>query len=1359
MTETTRPGEIPKGSRSPGEVKPEVTSDAKKESNTGGGKSISALIQELLQDQEAKKAVIDEIMTTNDAKSNKKTTSSWAEKITTIFTQIKNPTRSSEVAAIPAVIRDVITKIPAKEINTISSPLLYTLLEAAANPSINWESAADIAKVVGNIFVIRGVDTDVARLVLRPLHDKLLAKGTPESELKNLKDFLDPPQKTKEEIAKERKEMNQRTSEVYREVYHFPISDQIANRIEEEIRLNYGSKIADGSLTPALQAQLRMQMRLDASARLHNQVIDKFTAMHAARTPKEREVKEAEYIALISSLQGNGEISEDTFRRLEDVPKKMKDYYDMVDKSTFVGHDFVDQLQHISAMSLTEDQTKLLDAMGDVDRFERFIMTADKGGIKRYINPKGQVNWQVFYGEIKEIFDEILSVADSKPNQFHQEAFNQMYEGHLYKILLKQIDRLGVQLEGKGSPLAKLDVIYQDIASSPSLIAAPADNQSRTQYRFWIDKKTDFGTALQTLLVNRMTKLQMDREHLHNIQAICNLGLGWEQLSQYTDRLGNANIDWFVHEDPDLSKALQLYMTSLQDEVSTNHGIMRTDFGHNDDLANLSITARRALWQMVAHLKQEHPEFVEKGDGWFIKKARQKIMVAQALAQGVSGDFWTTLLTARMPMGYTYNKDTNEFDVKTAYTGTESPGYEKMVTALDLDLTLERFGLPKYYNAFRWVFQSRNLDKTPDPYSREGMFLGDHGNAYEYGGRARHAFFAGADEKMMDFDEKYISFYENIRTKCVGMMHRGGWRMINWESHLKTRKVVTVHPDRTPPGYTEEVVVTPENFPKGKTEIDFAETLKEMQRIGSYLVRQFLDSVSTNKGLFDLSKMTDTEVKLFCGLNKPGSALTPDEIKTYFSKQALYEYVLFGQIERVRPSHFLRLERRRFTPGKIKGADKGEDLIQDDLVNYLKTRLKGRYFDPIIEDQIYKMYVSALGFAEKTTWWDKRAKGDTDYTFSIDDLIAHKDEIKEFIKLTKKDYGNIKIEGQDISIIESEDEAFEVLKGFFEELRTSIGKERGKYGSDYTSKETLRQRFTRFLLVDTEGDVYANSAMGDIVHRLISDDFDLSEFFFSAGGGRATARYMGETHLVAKDMIPALRNIIDNGISTFVKGTYKDVHDVEKAMEKCFIEDIKKIHTAISMMDKDQADRYVVQLAVFITQLIGKDTKFRPAGLGAAFESWVKRKEPTTAVSMMQDFFPSTLDYPSTSLNSDMIYAFGHAFMKACNISPKEPIAKEYVQATTKILGKEVNLPWKKRINKGEVHWEKEEHHFGPIKYYKWAKHYTEKNKTTFETFEKGARVTPGAKIIETIGPAITWAMLLILFMMIKEAFEKNKKK
>jgi len=1310
------------------------------------GKSISDLIKDLLQGQEeAKKEVVGEILTSNEVRENRETTSLWAEKIINIITQVKNPARSSEVVRIPPIVRNVITKLPIYEINLITSPILYSFLEAAANPLIDWESAADISQVVNTIFSIRGVDTSMARIVLRPLHDKLRAKGKSESDLKDLKDFLDPQVKTKEQQDEESKKMNETVSKVYREIYRFPISNQIESKIEAEFQTQYAEKIANGTMTPAMQTQIRNQLRADAASHLHIQVIDKYNAMHAARTPAERKLKEAEYIELISSMQHAGEISEDTYRKLEAIPEQMKDYFDKVDKETFSGREFIDQLQHISAMSLTDEQTKLLSAMGDVDNFERHILTAQKDGMSRYINAEGQINWKAFYGEIKDIFDEILSVADSKPNQFHQEAFNPMYEGHLYQILLKQIDRLGVQLQGKKSKLASLKVQYKDIGSTPTTFKADAPNQPRTQIRVWQTNETEFGNAMQTLLVNRMTNLRMDREHLHNIHAIVNLGLGWEQLSQYADRLGNAKIDWYTHEDPDLGKAIQFYMTSLQDEVSANHGVMRTDFGHEDDLSNLSITERRALWQMMAHLKKSHSDYADKGDTWIMKKARQKVATAAAITQGVTGDFWTTLLTARMPIGYSVDKDGN-FGVTTSYTGTESPGYEKMVTALDLDLTLERFGLPKYYNAFRFVFQPRNLDESPDPYSKEGLFLGHHGNAFEYGKKINHAFFGGADEKLMAFDEKYITFYESLRTKCVGLMHRGGWRNINWEAHWVPRGSET-----------------PISSPEGHKSIDFAKTLGEMQRVGSYLVRQFLDSVASNKGLFAITNMTDTEVELFCGIKKAGSQLTPDEIKKYFSKQALYEHVLFGQIERVRPSHYLRLERRRFTPGKTKTTE-AEKLIQDDLVQYLKTRLKGKYYDPIIEDHIFKMYVSALALAEKATWWENREKKQTDYEFSIDDIIRHKEEIMDFFRLTKIDYGKKPVSGQKIEIGETDEEAFEILKGFFGKLRISISKERGKYGSDYKSKETLQQRFARFLLVDapeSEHDVYANSAMGDIVHRLISDDFDLSEFFFSAGGGRVTARYMGETHLVAKDMMPALRNIIDNGITSFVKGTYKDIHEVDKAVEKLFVEDIKKIHTAISMMDKVQADRYVVQLAVFITQLIGKDRQFRAKGLGPFFENWVKRIDPTTAASMMQDFLPSTLNYPTTALDGDMVHAFGHAFMKACNISPRKEIADTYEQA--KLFGK---IPlWKRRVNKGEewVREEKEFNFFGKkIKYKGLPKKHIKHGSgqlTTFETFEKGAGVTLKAKWIETYGPTLGWVMLLIMFMMIKAAFDKNKKK
>ncbi|PIY71810.1 hypothetical protein COY87_04205, partial [Candidatus Roizmanbacteria bacterium CG_4_10_14_0_8_um_filter_33_9] len=176
---------------------------------------------------------------------------------------------------------------------------------------------------------------------------------------------------------------------------------------------------------------------------------------------------------------------------------------------------------------------------------------------------------------------------------------------------------------------------------------------------------------------------------------------------------------------------------------------------------------------------------------------------------------------------------------------------------------------------------------------------------------------------------------------------------------------------------------------------------------------------------------------------------------------------------------------------------------------------------------------------------------------------------------------------------------------------------------------------------------------------------------------------------------------------------------------------------------------------------IGKDRQFRAKGLGPFFENWVKRIDPTTAASMMQDFLPSTLNYPTTALDGDMVHAFGHAFMKACNISPRKEIADTYEQA--KLFGK---IPlWKRRVNKGEewVREEKEFNFFGKkIKYKGLPKKHIKHGSgqlTTFETFEKGAGVTLKAKWIETYGPTLGWVMLLIMFMMIKAAFDKNKKK
>ncbi len=1341
--QTTRPVEAGEHASSAQGSKPETISDLIQElaKQAHQGNAVESIHEEIKE----KKGIED--------KTNRANAQKIMEDIRQVIRVARDPSKVSELRKLPVLVQQVLLSVKLNDVYEKSSPIYFAFLEASVNPAVNWDKSEDLAQLAQRIFEIRASDPEAARHVLKPLCDRLKEKGF--NTAIDIVNFTNRVVTTSsQEEIQERKAMEKDYHDAYSTLTSFALGQPFHDRIRAETDAQFRAARSEGRMTQE-EYNAILQQKLDQDAmNLRGEVLTAFNEIASAGNDSERFAKLTMYKQKLAMLQSAGMISEQTKRDLEQVPGKLETWFQKTDERMLMGHRFIDEVKRLGTIALSKRQEEVLKAMDNADSLEKLILeskdpqTGDRMYVSRASDGTEIVNWNTFYRDVKDICDEILSLADSHPNQFHQEAFNPMYEGHLYNILLKQFARLGTQMsQSTTSRLKDMKVEYFDITSVQNPYQSQDEGLPRDLLRLRQRKETKFASAMENLLVNRMTSLRQVREHFHNIQAICNLGLGWEQLSQYSDRLGIHAVDWYYHEDEELGMAYNFYMSSLEDEVSTNGRIMRTDFGHPDDQYALNPTERRAFAQMVSVMMQ-NPAYKGLERDAIEKKARQKIRSAAAVAQGVTGEFWNILMTARMPIGRTRGVDGNGDEVLLvtgSYVGTESAGYEKMITQLDLDLLLERFGLPKFFNQFRYVFRPRDLHHPPGPYSKDGMYLGHHGNIYEVRKMKENAFFKGMSDELADFDEKFVTMTDYLRTNCVGLFARGGWRFANWEAYLFPR-------DNQPKN------------PEAYKSIDYIKTLHTLRGVGSYVVKRFLDDLAGGGLTYvQVGNMTQQEVFYFTGgrLDKTGGAITPEEKKKYFSKDVLYKTLIFNQIARVSPSRFLRFESRQFTPSD-------ELTLQTELTNRLKAVLADRnlhYSKEIVEDQVFKMYATALTLAEKSTWWQRRLNS-TDYLFDIEDINEScRSQLLEFFNQYKRDVGeSTRTGGQVIKILENEEDFLFVLKDVYQTLRASVGnpgnfdpslpkgadrglragKRRYRYNDISRGEETLQERFARFLAT-TDG-----SAKGDIIHRLAGSDFDMSEFYFSAGGDRGTGRSMGETFKVASEMNPTVSEIFNVAIPELVKGHYKDIHEFEKAVQQLFADRIKKIHGAIANMDKAQADKYVVSLGVFIAQLMGEDRIYRIRGLGDAVENFVRRMDPTTAASAMQDFFGTSLAHPTLALNSDQLYAFGEIFLRACNVPLDKPIAETYVPV--KFLGKEL---WKKRVNQGEE-WEKTK----VLGFIPWRKKvYTKGHDATIHDFEKAIGLTTGAKWLETYGPAAVIAIVAILLLMLKMAMDKNKKK
>jgi len=1243
-----------------------------------------------------------------------------------LLNQLKHPSNESQTRFLPAVTRRIISVVNTQELRPESSPAMLLLLQRSIDGT-NLNATSGIIHVADEICGMQALDREVSRQILKGMHARLVEEGmsAEDPKMKQYEQVIHAGEPSREQpdraaIAQARTRAladTKRNNEVIR---HAAVNTvRLRAKVEAELRKTNAEELQKGALSEsALQDLIAKSVEREVSA-IQGRIAGAAGEVSSA-LPEEREEAMQKLHQILDEYQSEGLISDRVYESVSQAQerniKQMEAGEQVSDEPVRGNENELIFEASRAGLIFTPEQQRLLQGLDSPEALQRLFQSSGT----RYMR-NGQIEWDAFYQEVKDIFEDVLSVADSRPNEFFQEAFSPLHEGHFFNVLRKRLSWLGTKIDSETHDHPQSFFADKKVKHKEPITDS---DQTKTEAGYPKTKvirtktvETTFAEAIGTHLFNRMQTLRQVREHLHNIDAITNMGLGWEQLSQYSDRLTIDHIDWYFHEDADLGTAYNLFMSSLQDEVSTNGDVIQIDFGKRDS-TGLNSTERRAYYQLESLIKAKNPDW---SDGKVSRAAIQKIRVASAVSVGVTAEFWNVVMTGRMPIGYEKAKDAAGNDIfrpSGSYVGPGHVGYEKMISQLDMDLLLERFGLPKYYNQFRYMFRPRDLDNPPGPYSKDGYF--HHGDVYKWALKAQDAFFNGRDDELADFDEKNVFLSDYMRTNCVGLFARGSWRFTEWRAFVQP---------------------TVRNGEHDYSLIDYNATLKRMQRAGSFIVKQFLDNI-------DFKKLDAAGVEALLGIRgRAGSQLTDAEIKSY-NKAKAYERILFGQIGRVAKTKFLRLESRRYTP-------KNEASLRDDLLTYLKQNYRGRYDMAFIETHLYRMYVSALTLAERSTWRDRR-NTTTDYTFGEGDLLTHRDELVNFFhEYKEKEIGEFNRNGHNVHIIENDEKFMTTLKGFNRTLDSSLNQRQRWSRIDHSrgKVETLQGRFAKML---STGD---GSSMGDIMHLLGGDDFDMSDFYMQAGGGRPTGRMMGETFQIASKMNPALMKLFNDGIPEFVKGQYADIHALEEAIKKNFAPQFKEIHTAIAMMDKDQADGYVISLALFMERLLGKDRIFRIQGLGGAMDNFWRRAYPTSTTNLMQDFYRNNLNRPTTALNSDQLYAFGHIILNACNISANEEKPHHY--EPVKILGKTVG---QRRVNEGETLerirlFERGSFKGIPTPFFRKGVAYGFGHKWHMKHFEKAAGLGKGARWLETYGPAVAAMLLLALFAYMKMALDKNKKK
>jgi len=1227
---------------------PEQNPTAAENASASQSKSIKEILTSLLADNKDLNSTREEFKKEGYVKDEKerKKMRHMRDDLRVIINTIQTRGVASLDIPVPPVVSDILTRIVVdktsgkssklieqSEINNESAPIVYELLRISMpNSGYDFGTPDGMARVLSAMVDIAAFEPYMGQKIVKVLFEDAKMKGCTADNLEVADKFLNPLSyaKTDNELFVEHKKHEEEYKNTFAPIQFVALSQIAKDRIRLQIENSYGDRIVSGAVS-SNDVETIIQREIDTQTEnVRGEISLALSILVGSIGSHSETVETIKYNSVISGLRSKGLISEIDFHSMLGLPENnsFKEFISGQFRKR-EGADLVGEAMRVFVPS--EQQVKLLRAISSATSLKAFLRSevGDRGGLKYIVGDKdtGKVNWDEFTKDIKGIFGELLAIADRDPNQFFERAFNPMYEGHLYQILLQRVSHLGAQItasaEGGDDWFHLQKIVLQSEIVDPSPKTAEAPYKMLTYIN---ESKYDFGTAVGEYLTNNMNDYKMVREHLHNISAICTQGLGWEQLKTYAERLDLDKMDRLMRQEEDLSLALNYYSDALQKEVASKGRIVTSDFGRSDPIWQLNSAERIAFFQIKANLKAKSKN---KGlsEAALNRQAIQKVRMASAISYGITGEFWVTMLTARMPItgGKSINAVGEEVNgVTLPYIGTHHRGYEKMIGELDLDLVFQRFDIPKLYNSFRHVHSHRDMAHPPGAYSKEGYFA--HGDAYDNRYDIEDATVHGRSDKLAHKDEFRVYLMDYLRTKCVGMFARGGWRFANWDT-LKE--------------YRDE----------SHNQVDYVKTLANVRKMGSFMTRRFIDELKPA----DISGMNRDEIKAVFRIDRAGSQFTEKEIESLLSKETLYENLLFDQMSHVIPTKFLQLQERRWTPY-------GEKMLKDDLCDYLKSSVGSRYNYPdgIVSTHVYNMYVAALTLAEKSAWKERRLD-DQNYTFGASDIDNHRVEIESFFESYKQSIGEHNESGRKILIHENIEEFMIILKGVSAQLRRSIDAPRHHNENNTGPQESLQKRFANMLNNKT-GD-----SKGNIENLIGGDDFDAENFSFGAVGGFGVARFMGETFAITSKMNPALGKIFFEVLPEFTKSQFKDISEVKKFMHEKMLPPFKEIHGAISGMDKVQADEYCMRLALFVSNCIGKDRISRIKGIGSAIDWWKNQRDGTQS-GLYQDTFPTSMQSPTHAADSDEIYAMAHTLMTGLNIPKKEELI-DHMETRLSIFG------------------------------------------------------------------------------------------
>lgn len=1040
-------------------------------------------------------------------------------------------------------------------------------------------------------------------------------------------------------------------------------------------------------------------------------------------------------------------------------------------------------------------EMKLLESFVDTDKFYKLIHD-------RYHDFSGESEkvaeyWEKFTTDVRSLFELLFINAESSPKDFWDRSFNDFYEGNLYRQLVSTLRGLGddvLRTERKGIKVQvkdlyaeheRLHVEQSDIGANPSL------QQTKLI-------ELDLGQAIQTALTNEMIDYKEFTEFAHNINALTQNGLGFSKLSEYSVRIRMQDIDRIFKSTPGLSEVYSFYLENMLMSLSLNNHIFPREFGELSLVDNLDPIEQMTFQQYLAHYGINENE-----EGEVIPKILRLVRKSSALTKGVFGEFWGTAWTAIMnqqaPIEFTgkeikYRKSDGSIETRSevkyrmlaTYMSLGSREIEKILTSLDADLTGKRFNqLPSSHPNVRDAFIPRDLHHPPPEF-----YWYTHGDIMEYYEERDAAFVAGRTDKLIRADDKYEFASENFRTSSIDYALRGSWRYYDYRRFLvysykyDENGVLVRNPRTSKPEYQH-------NTANNKLVVDFDASMRQMQGVGPYIIKTFIDDIFAGSAEYvngvpeltvdhigqDIIRRYEHQLKHASRYNSAwhdnhhwrlGEKLDDDQKKVL--KLLFYQTYILEPLLRTRPTHFITMEHKRWIPR--------DEFEEHRTTNQrLRATMQEMYPDlpeNIITTHMIPLYIGALQLAEfeesekrLKLWKSYRTEGEyypgvnieqkanlansqnpLDYTFTVDMLDVdeeRKNKILNYYRRRLRFIGK-KLEPRSEQIDISDERFFEQLRTFYQALNSSLHEDRwheNRHNPTPTSgiyefkprevldnlKETLPERYANMLI----------KGQGNIEYYLKGNLTNMKELYFSTSGVRGPERMLGESMAIAEKVTTNIVKIYYENIDTLVRRGYKDIHEWEQAVTKLVAEPMHEIAQAITGLDYNQAMGYVTKHTGFLLGLIREDRFYTNWWLlgplvGNFERRWHKNE---TGTSYMTSKIPSSMRSPSTAANTDQQAAFIHVIgetvgMKRTelNVVGKKPFT---------IFGKRV--PWLSDKLKGE-----------PIYDGKKNEHYIEKMMHAYG-------VHPKARFLDSL-PIIGPAVILVIFLLLaKLAADKEKKK